>query len=590
MRRTGRVIFIFVLIVGCMLGLWLFQSWREEQVRKTERTLHNVYITEVSGSSIQTVSNQGEQTYETVTAVTGQAVNGVADLILQQDKVVRIVKKPEVITEKLLRRTDSTVTLEEYGEVALDENFVLYKIDKNGTVGVGETSDLVIGDTDIQFVAAGEKICAAILQESVLEKIRVLLYNSDYSSYDMEKVTVTSNQNYQITCDKEKTYHAKGEEVTFTAAELKERTEVSAENGGTISIVNIKRKQGTPAYRGTIEIDRWGESLHVINELPLEEYLYSVVPSEMPTEYEESALKAQAICARTYAVQQMQGQRLAEQGAHVDDSVSFQVYNDLKEDEKSIAAVNSTKGQVVTYDGDVASTYFYSTSCGSSAGTKEVWYTKADKKYLPSALLNDSREEKNLSGEEDFQAFIKEPPETTDSSEAWYRWQTTISAESMKKSIEKNIAARYKVNSTQIQVKEEDGTFKSREVTSVGEIKNIEVKERGPSGIVSMLEIEGTEETVRIYTEYNIRTLLAGENTKFTRQDKKEVTGLSILPSGFFYIEKKGDSFTIQGGGYGHGVGMSQTGANELAKKGKSVEDILTFYFPETIVQSLEVL
>lgn len=70
------------------------------------------------------------------------------------------------------------------------------------------------------------------------------------------------------------------------------------------------------------------------------------------------------------------GKRLAALGAHVDDSVAFQVYNNLREDAASIAAVNETKGQVVWAENQVAETYFYSVSAGVSAGIKEVWFAK----------------------------------------------------------------------------------------------------------------------------------------------------------------------------------------------------------------------
>ncbi len=589
MKRTGRVIFIFILILGCMFGLWIFQSWREDRIRQTQRQISNLYITGVSGNSVQVLGEEGETSYATVTAVTGQAVSGVADLILQQDKVVRIVKKPTELRGKLLRLTEETVTLQEYGEVALDEHFVVYRIAGDGTVSSGDVSDLVIGDTDLTFVAAGEKICAAVIHENVPEKIRVLLKNND-ASYDMEEVTVTSDQDFSVLCGQEKSYHKKGEKVSFRPDTLKGRTEVSAPDGGKIRVLNLKRKCGTPMYRGVIEIEKQGEKLQVVNEVSLEEYLYSVVPSEMPTEYSREALKAQAICARSYAVRQMKGHRLAARGAHVDDSVSYQVYNDLKEDEKSIRAVDDTKGMIVAYEGKTASTYFYSTSCGSSAGTKDVWYTEKDMDYLPSLLLSDPRVERDLSKEEEFRKFLREAPATTDSDAPWYRWQAVVTAESLQVSIAEALAARYPVNPTQIQSKKEDGTYGSREISDIGELKNIEVKERGKSGIVSMIEIQGTKETLHVYTEYNIRSFLVGEGTKFTRKDKRDVTGLGILPSGFFYIEKKGEKYNIYGGGYGHGVGMSQTGANALAKAGRNAAEIISFYFPETTVQSLGAL
>ena len=67
-----------------------------------------------------------------------------------------------------------------------------------------------------------------------------------------------------------------------------------------------------PSYRGTLELKKSGEKIRVINELLLEQYLYGVLPSEMPAEYPEAALRAQAVCARSYAKKQLQNDRLKE--------------------------------------------------------------------------------------------------------------------------------------------------------------------------------------------------------------------------------------------------------------------------------------
>ena len=587
MRRTGRVLFLFLLICSCMMGLWLFQSWREERISKSEMTLSNIYITSVSGSTVQIISDNREKSYDTMSAVSGQAILGVADLLLRHNKIVKIKKKPEEISGKLLKMTETAVTIEDYGEVPLDKNFVVYEVGADKSVKEGDKTDLVIGATDIRFIAAEGKICAAVLREDVPEKIRVLLKGKNGTSYDVKKVAVTSNQNYRILCNKETTYHEKGEVVTFTAKEWKGICVITAEDGGRITLTNFKRRQGVPSYRGSIEIDQQGKYLNVINEVSLEEYLYSVVPSEMPTEYSDEALRAQAICARTYAVGQIQSHRLASLGAHVDDSVSYQVYNDLAEDERAIRAVNDTRGQIVTYQDKIASTYFYSTSCGSAEGTRDVWYTEKDQEYLPCLLLNEKRDKKDLAQEKAFREFIQNPPETLDSKEGWYRWETELSKDELQKSLEQSILEREKVNPTQVQVRDESGNYLSREISGVGEIQNIEVKKRGSGGVVTMVEIQGSEAVIRVYTEYNIRTLLSGTQAKFSRKDKKEVTGLSILPSGYFYIEKKENSYVFHGGGYGHGVGMSQTGADVLAKQGKKATEIIDYFFPKTKVKAL---
>ena len=590
MRRTGRVIFIFILILSCMAGMWLFQSWREESVRSDGQEYHNVYVTAVSGTSLTAVCQGESRTWELASAVSGSAAGVVSDLVLVDDKVVKIVKKPEEIRDKILKIQENSVTLADYGEVELHPDFVMYRIGPAGEVSQGSISDITVGSTGVRFVAAGQRLCAGVAETEKLENIRVILKNSDGTSYDMDKVSVTADTDFTVTQDGETSAYKKGEKVSFSPDSLKGTATVSTDGKGRLQIKGLKRTQGVPWYRGSLEISRQKKKLHVINELPLEQYLYSVVPSEMPTEYGVEALKAQAVCARSYAVRQMEGNRLASLGAHVDDSVSYQVYNNLKEDERSIQAVDATRDQVVTEGDEVVSTYFFSASCGSTSGMKDVWFTKKDVDYLTSGVQVYPREEKDLSREKDFVAFLKENEETLDSGSPWYRWQTEISAADLSKSIRKGLKSRYQANPSQIQTKGADNVFASREIPKIGKVKNIQIKTRGEGGVASMLEIEGTKNTVRVYTEYNIRLLLIGENAVFQRKDQKEVTGLSLLPSGYFYIEKKEDSYIFYGGGYGHGVGMSQNGANALAGQGKSCEEILTFYFPGTSVQSREAL
>lgn len=554
---------------------------------ETREQFQNVYITSVSGATITAVCGDEKKTWESVSEVT---VQGVADVELVEGKVIKITKKPEEITGKILNIKENSIVLEEYGEVVLHRDFVIYHRDKSGEIYAGSKSDLTVGSAGVSFVAAGKEICAAIIGEEELENIRVLLKNNEGTSYDMDKVTVTADVDYTVKQKEGTASHKKGEKVTFSKDTVKEPIVISTGRKGRLQIEGLKRQQGVPWYRGELELSAGDNGIRVINELSLEEYLYSVVPSEMPAEYSPEALKAQAVCARTYAVQQMKNQRLAKEGAHVDDSVSFQVYNNLQEDERAVQAVQATKNQIVTYQGKAVTTYFFSASCGSTSGMKDVWFTKKDVAYLPSQIQTVPQSRRDLSKEDDFISFMKESVQTVDNTSPWYRWETTISAENIKKSIEKNIANRYAVNKTQIQTKSKDNIWQSRPVESVGDIKNITVKQRGEGGVVSIIEIEGTKNTVQVYTEYNIRLLLAGVNTIYKRQDKQEVTGLTLLPSGFFYLEKKGDSYVFRGGGYGHGVGMSQNGANTMAKQGKTYSDILTFYFPGTKVQERQSL
>src|SRR6266581_7824997 len=122
-------------------------------------------------------------------------------------------------------------------------------------------------------------------------------------------------------------------------------------------------------YRGSIQVDLVDGKLRAINMVGLEQYLYGVVPSEMPFTWHPEALKAQAVVARSYA--------LATRRTGAFDLYSdtrSQVYLGLEHEKPSTnAAVNDTAGQVVLYEGEVAKTYFFSTSGGRTASAEDVW-------------------------------------------------------------------------------------------------------------------------------------------------------------------------------------------------------------------------
>ncbi len=126
-------------------------------------------------------------------------------------------------------------------------------------------------------------------------------------------------------------------------------------------------------YDGSIEIIPKAEGLIIVNELFLEKYLTRVVPSEMPATYEKEALKAQAVCARTYAWKQIQEQRLHELEADVDDTVNFQVYGNMERQKAATEAVKrETEGQILRQDGEAVEAYYFSTSAGVTS-TDEIW-------------------------------------------------------------------------------------------------------------------------------------------------------------------------------------------------------------------------
>lgn len=311
-----------------------------------------------------------------------------------------------------------------------------------------------------------------------------------------------------------------------------------------ITIDSLNRGYGTPSYRGIMELYSTPEGIVIVNELPVEEYLYAVVPSEMPASYETEALKCQAICARSYAYCQMLTYGYPEYYAHVDDSVSYQVYGNSKEQESTTRAVNETIGKKLWYQNQVVKTYYYSTSCGHSTDV-EAWGTKQSEsnQYLQGVSICD----------EQGNAYERSLP--------WYKWEAEIPQKTLENLIELNTGK------------------------DIGELKNIEITNQGAGGIALQLTVTGTTKTITVETENKIRAALGGSGYQIKKQDGTVIQSTKLLPSAFFTIEKIGKSYIIEGGGYGHGIGMSQNGANEIAKTGKTYEQILQFFYSGTQVK-----
>lgn len=141
-------------------------------------------------------------------------------------------------------------------------------------------------------------------------------------------------------------------------------------------------------------------------------------------------------------------------------------------------------------------------------------------------------------------------------------------------------------------VKDKDGEFKQRPIHSVGAVTKLTVTERGAGGIVSELLIEGTEATIKLLRQGNVRSYLGSRDYVIAKKDGSAVDGMASLPSAFICLEevKEGENLTgyqIYGGGYGHGVGMSQNAAKTMAAQGMNYEEILQFFYPGTELKSI---
>lgn len=526
----------------------------------------------------------------------------IADLSFEDGILKKGVSKTEKLNGKILNIKENSITLEEKGDFELAENFKAYRL--YGTLEQIKKTDLIVGYDFTDFVVEDGKICAGlVIKEEAMQNIRVLIKNNDFSGYSHEEIKVSCDTDFTIT-------YGKAEEVktdTFEAGETVvigkdsdyfkgQRVVITPEAlSGKIKLLHLNRSQGIPEYRGSIELTKEDGDIFIVNEVLLEEYLYSVVPSEMPASYPSEALKAQAVCARTYAYAKMLHSPLAWYGAHVDDSTAYQVYNNIAEKAEATKAVKETAGMLLAYEEDLVGAYYYSTSCGFGT-TAEVWKGgNEDIPYLQSKDIGSEQGEytaQNLTEEEAFAEFIRETEENDfEKEEDWYRWSYTVE-EINSETIEERLKKRFEANGQLVLTLNTDGEYESKKIKNIGKIQDVYVEKRNPGGVADELIIVAENAQMKVISEYNIRYVLNDGETKVIRQDGSEVASASLLPSAFCVIsveEKDGNvvGYTVTGGGYGHGVGMSQNGAKSMAAQGWNYEDILTFFYDGSGLKSM---
>ncbi|BCN29820.1 hypothetical protein bsdtb5_11150 [Anaeromicropila herbilytica] len=558
-----------------------------------EISLNNVYILSSKDKKISAFINGYEKTFYAQNELSEDVKKVVGDLVIQDKKVVKVKIKPDTIKSKVITATKDYVELEDYGKVHFEDNYKIYKL--YGDLAMEQTNSILVGYKNADFVITNGKICAVLIKESINAKtIRVLIKTSNYQDIFHKDIKFKVNSTFTIKYGKNKKTYKAGKVITIKSNSkfLKDGRLVIDPNkeNSKITILSITRSSGHPQYRGSMEIKAYDEGLTLINELPLEEYLYAVVPSEMPNDYGTEALKVQAICARSYAVNQLMNNSRSDYGAHVDDSSSYQVYNNYPETKESILAVKDTYGNVLEYNNSIILAYYFSTSCGYTTSARDVWGTSGELKYLMGSFQSNKKEDLDLTDEKKFRDFIlSNKIKTYDKKFPWYRWNVTISAENLKKSIDSTLASRYIANPNLIKTlvtSKDQSTYKSIPIDTIGEVQKIQVESRGTGGIITELIIEGSKNTVKILTEYNIRTILAPIYDTISRQDGSKVSNLTMLPSAFFVVDRSakngGNYFTFHGGGYGHGVGMSQNGVKALTDDGKNYKDILSIYYAGT--------
>ena len=559
-----------------------------------EFRLQNVWIVEKTENQIRFFTNGFEVLFA---KEQGELPNeaereSIADITFLGGTLNDLKRKEEKISGTLLRLSDRQMELKDRGTFEIEESCKVYQLYEE--LREADLTELKVGYDFADYVMDDGKICAVlIVRKENMESIRVAVMNSGFQSLYHEDIQLS------VDCETELVYGPyeerktekipAGEEliIEWESDYLKgDRVELIPSAGsGKIKVTSIERNQGNPVYRGKMEIVKTKDGLILINELLLEEYLYSVVPSEMPASYPSEALKAQAVCARTYAYRYLNHPGLSDIGAHVDDSVNYQVYNNIAENVNSTRAVKDTTGLLLLYGDEIVNTYYYSTSCGfgTDAG---VWGEENSEKYPylssrhiaqadaddPESVAESEIREQDFSSqqmtwEETFRDYILSVHESDyEKEEPWYRWK--------------------------YEVKELDAEkIAERMQESFHKIYDISVTKRREGGVAHILTLATDKGTFEVTGEYNIRSIL-NNGGSIVRQDRTETEPGKILPSAYFVInvvknKENVIGYSIFGGGYGHGVGMSQNGAKVMGNRGMDCEEILIFFYPDCCLKKI---
>ena len=297
-------------------------------------------------------------------------------------------------------------------------------------------------------------------------------------------------------------------------------------NGGGVTVGNLRSGQlwiepagdgyvyiGDRWYRGSVRLVRKGQGLVAINHVDLEEYLYSVLGSEVYANWPMETLKAQAVAARSYALHKRE--KTTSNGLYdVGDTTTWQVYKGVEAEARSTqAAVRATAGQVLTYNNKIILAVFHASSGGHTEDVEKVWSSP-----LP-----------YLRGVPDF-----------DQGTRYYRWQENFSRSAI-----------------------------SRKISGVGSIRSFSPTRVSSTGRILKMNVVGDRGS-RSISGRDMRRILGLKSTRFD-------------------ISAAGDGFRIDGGGFGHGVGLSQWGAFGMARRGYNYQQILGHYYKGASLARIDV-
>ncbi len=353
----------------------------------------------------------------------------------------------------------------------------------------------------------------------------------------------------------------------------------------TSGVIGINYGSTNKRYRGFLEPHRTNGSVNnitMVNKVLLEQYLYGVVPSEMPASWNSEALKAQAVVARTYAYKRV-GHSESQDGYTMCDTTHCQVYKGYdNEHPNATAAVNATNGIMAYYGSTPIDGYFHSSSGGATANSEDVW--SASLPYIRG--VNDTAYDP---GNAYVRAFTRdELTQLTKDNGNNIGTVTDVRITDRDKYGRAKALTFYGTNGSHTEYKDSirwyftkapGGSLKSTKFNITEPLYSDPV----PTGSQSAYRIDGTGKV----TPYNLGESFIQSATYgpdyMQDWDVYAMSGtgkINIFGDRVSTNNMKGsDTLTLWGSGYGHGLGMSQYGAKSMADKGKRYDEILKFYY-----------
>ena len=357
----------------------------------------------------------------------------------------------------------------------------------------------------------------------------------------------------------------------------------------TIGIDFHWERNETQRFKGALEVlKQAGGGLTAVNILDIEDYLQSVISSEMSATSHIELLKAHAVISRSWAMckiqRSLQGNAFAShdtEDKHIcwygsEPHVGFDVCGDdhcqryqglrAKDHKNAIKAVQDTKGEVLCelgVDYKICDARYYK-SCGGVTEEFETCWEDTHFDYLVKVEDFPKERRNDLTTEEGAREWIMSSPEAfcnTDDKEILAQVLNDYDQETID-------FYRWKVSYT---TKQLSALIRKKSGIDFGEILSLEPIKRGVSGRIYELKIVGTKKTLTIGKELEIRKWLSE----------------SHLYSSAFIVEKENDTFTLYGAGWGHGVGLCQIGAAVMATKGYTYKEILAHYYPNTTIKQI---